>query len=381
MRTFLTASASAALILGLGAGTASVPAPAHAFIGVGISVGFAPPPLPVYVQPPMPGYGYMWTPGYWGWASGPGDYYWVPGTWVEPPSVGLLWTPGYWGWNDGAYVFNDGYWGPTIGFYGGINYGFGYWGNGYGGGYWNGNNFYYNRTVNNFGGANIVNAYSHNFPYRMSARNASYNGGAGGVRAAPTGREAAAASAAHVGPTSDQLRNRNAAMADPSLRASVNHGNPPIAATSRAGEFKGAGAVAATRGANWTRPAVAGAAAGLAAHAAISHAAASHLATTRTARSVSGAAKGYRGGHVGTARSYHARTSYAHATHGAASRGYAPSVTHGFYGHGVVRSFGSSRSAGGGSMRGFGGGSMARAPAMHAAAPRGGGGGAGRRPH
>ena len=45
---------------------------------------------------------------------------------VEPPAVGLLWTPGYWGFNNGIYAFNRGYWGPHVGFYGGINYGFGY---------------------------------------------------------------------------------------------------------------------------------------------------------------------------------------------------------------------------------------------------------------
>src|ERR1700691_5037445 len=105
---------------------------AHA--GVFISVNFAPPVLPVYVQPPLPEPGYIWTPGYW--AYGDDGYYWVPGTWVEPPSVGLLWTPGYWGWNDGVYVFNAGYWGATVGFYGGIDYGFGYGGVGYLGGRW-----------------------------------------------------------------------------------------------------------------------------------------------------------------------------------------------------------------------------------------------------
>ena len=29
------------------------------------------------------------------------DYYWVPGTWVQPPQPELLWTPAYWGWDDG----------------------------------------------------------------------------------------------------------------------------------------------------------------------------------------------------------------------------------------------------------------------------------------
>ena len=40
-----------------------------------------PPPLPEYQQPPDPGDGYLWTPGYWGYASA--GYYWVPGAWVR----------------------------------------------------------------------------------------------------------------------------------------------------------------------------------------------------------------------------------------------------------------------------------------------------------
>ena len=57
---------------------------------------------------------------------GGGGYYWVPGTWVQPPRVGVLWTPGYWGFVGGVYAFHAGYWGPHVGFYGGVNYGFGY---------------------------------------------------------------------------------------------------------------------------------------------------------------------------------------------------------------------------------------------------------------
>src|SRR5258708_14230774 len=98
-----------------------------------VSITIAPPVLTVYVQPAIPGPGYIWTPGYW--AYGDDGYYWVPGTWVLPPTVGLLWTPGYWGWNDGIYAWNTGYWGPHIGFYGGVNYGFGHTGGGYAGGH------------------------------------------------------------------------------------------------------------------------------------------------------------------------------------------------------------------------------------------------------
>jgi len=61
------------------------------------------------------------------WAYGPDGYFWVPGTWVEPPDVGLLWTPGYWGWGGDAYAWNDGLLGPHRRlFYGGVNYGYGY---------------------------------------------------------------------------------------------------------------------------------------------------------------------------------------------------------------------------------------------------------------
>ena len=103
--------------------------------GAAIAVDIAPPPLPVYDQPPIPAPGYIWTPGYWTWDDDTG-YYWVPGTWVLPPEPALLWTPGYWGWNDGVYAFHEGYWGPEVGFYGGVSYGFGYTGEGYEGGYW-----------------------------------------------------------------------------------------------------------------------------------------------------------------------------------------------------------------------------------------------------
>ena len=112
---------------------------ASAFAGVAISINIAPPVMPVYVQPPCPQPGLMWTPGYW--AYGPEGYYWVPGAWVPAPYSGALWTPGYWGFAGGLYVWHTGYWGPHVGFYGGINYGFGYFGFGFAGGEWRGGIF------------------------------------------------------------------------------------------------------------------------------------------------------------------------------------------------------------------------------------------------
>ena len=43
--------------------------PVKSFAGIFVSVAIAPPALPVYPQPVCPGYGYMWTPGYWGYGT------------------------------------------------------------------------------------------------------------------------------------------------------------------------------------------------------------------------------------------------------------------------------------------------------------------------
>jgi hypothetical protein len=195
-----------------------------------------PPPLPEYEQPPIPAPGYMWTPGYWGWNND--DYYWVPGTWVQPPHPGLLWTPGYWGFVNGVYQFNHGYWGPHVGFYGGVAYGFGYFGAGFEGGRWQGDHFYYNRTVNNFGSVNITNVYEHPAP-RIVER-ASFNGGPEGLKARPTNEELAAAREQHVAATEAQRRNVRAASRNEDAFVTNNQGKPPVAATQRPGEFKGA---------------------------------------------------------------------------------------------------------------------------------------------
>jgi hypothetical protein len=110
---------------------------------------------------------------------------------VLPPAVGVLWTPGYWGWGAGGFIFHAGYWGPTVGFYGGINYGFGYTGVGYAGGYWSNGSLYYNRAVNNISNTQITNVYNRDVTVSR-ATNISYNGGAGGTAAPPTPAELAA---------------------------------------------------------------------------------------------------------------------------------------------------------------------------------------------
>ncbi len=191
----------------------AIPAASFAQISVGIAVRIAPPVLPVYQQPICPGEGYIWTPGYW--AYGDDDYYWVPGTWVLAPRVGVLWTPGYWGWGDGGYFWHGGYWGPHVGFYGGVNYGFGYVGVGYLGGRWEGGHFAYNRTVNNVNVTVIHNTYNTRITnnYNNSTR-VSYNGGNGGVRAQETAQERQATREQHIQATSVQAQHEHAARSD-----------------------------------------------------------------------------------------------------------------------------------------------------------------------
>ncbi len=197
-----------------------------------IRVGVAPPPpLPEYDQPPIPAYGDVWTPGYWGWNAGVNDYYWNPGVWVAPPAIGLLWTPGYWGWGDGVYLFHAGYWGPTVGFYGGIAYGYGYWGHGYDGGYWRGRTFYYNREYNNLGGAHFNAVFDHRVAGDRLIGRVSYNGGPNGVRAAPTAAELTAGRERHLGATAAQLQHERSVASDDHYRAGINHGHPPAGMT------------------------------------------------------------------------------------------------------------------------------------------------------
>src|ERR1700675_3460026 len=105
-----------------------LPGSASAQISVGVSIHIGPPALPVYAQPICPGPGHIWTPGYWGWAGG-------------------------------VYVWRGGYWGPHVGFYGGVNYGFGYGGVGFVGGRWEHGVFAYNSAVTHVDTTVIQNNY------------------------------------------------------------------------------------------------------------------------------------------------------------------------------------------------------------------------------
>lgn len=208
---------------------------AHAFVDVSINI--APPVIPVYEQPPCPVEGYLWTPGYYGY--GDAGYYWIPGVWVEPPRVGFLWTPGYWGYNNGFYAFNSGYWGPTVGFYGGVNYGFGYGGYGYYGGRWDGGRFRYNTAVTRVNVTNIHNTYVD----KTVIRNAGGRGGSaafngpGGVSARPDARQLAAARGPRVQPTAAQVAKQGPAVRNGIASRGGNNGPTPQRARDGAGRL------------------------------------------------------------------------------------------------------------------------------------------------
>jgi len=209
--------------------------PAVSSAAVFISVGFAPPVLPVYVQPPCPEAGWMWTPGYWGY--GDDGYYWVPGTWVPAPYVGALWTPGYWGWGSGLYVWHPGYWGAHVGYYGGVNYGFGYMGIGFAGGMWAGGVFRYNTAVMHVNTAVIHNTYVDRTVVEhdtiVNDRHVAYSGGPGGINHPPTAQETAYSHEQRMAPTSYQTRQESAARANVNNYASHNGGHPANMATDR----------------------------------------------------------------------------------------------------------------------------------------------------
>lgn len=217
------------LVLLLLMAVCAMPLTSSAQVAVGVSIRVGPPALPVYEQPLCPHEGYLWTPGYWGY--GPAGYYWVPGVWVAPPRVGVLWTPGYWGFVGGAYAWHAGYWGPHVGFYGGINYGFGYGGVGFIGGEWRGGAFAYNTAVVHVNTEVVRNVYVNRTVINNTTvvNRTSFNG-PGGITARASVQEQSAMREQHFQATSNQVEHEHTASQDRNQWAANNHGAPRTAA-------------------------------------------------------------------------------------------------------------------------------------------------------
>jgi hypothetical protein len=232
IRNLVVAVVMAAPMLSLPAAQAQIA------VGVSLHINVAPPVLPVYEQPPLPAPGYMWTPGYW--SYGDAGYFWVPGVWVQPPTAGLLWTPGYWGFEGGVYGWHAGYWGPHVGFYGGVNYGFGFGGVGFVGGEWRGGVFAYNSAVANFGSVHVTNVYENRVIVTqntiVNTEHVSFNGGVG-IQAHASAIEMQAASEQHIQATAEQTQHVNFAAQDRSQLASVNGGRPTTMASANVNAY------------------------------------------------------------------------------------------------------------------------------------------------
>jgi len=211
-----------------------LPTASRAQVAVGVSIHVGPPAIPVYEQPPCPTEGYLWTPGYW--AYGDAGYYWVPGVWVAPPRPGFLWTPGYWGWNEGVYRWHAGYWGPHVGFYGGVNYGFGYGGVGFYGGEWREGHFHYNTAVVRVNETVVHNTYINRTVIVNNNNRVAYNGGPGGINRRANADEQRWGRESHVQETSMQISHQNNARSNRANFAAENHGRPATPAMSRVGE-------------------------------------------------------------------------------------------------------------------------------------------------
>lgn len=245
MRNRIGSIALACVLAGTFVGCVVAPYPPEPVEAAQEQASEPPPPLPVYEQPPCPEEGYVWTPGLWRW--GPEGYFWVPGTWVAPPQVGVLWTPGYWALAGATYVFHSGYWGPHVGYYGGINYGGGYNGYGYAGGRWRGSRFEYNTAVTNVNTTVVHNIYREtviNDVHQTNVTRVSYVG-APGTRPQPNRAEATFGHETHTTYTQPQLAHHDMARTSPMQNAARNEGRPPVAATPRASAFSAPGVTAA----------------------------------------------------------------------------------------------------------------------------------------
>jgi hypothetical protein len=219
--------------------------PAATSAGVFVSVNIAPPPLLVYEQPVAPFPDYVWQPGYWAWDGY--EYYWVPGTWVLAPEPGLYWTPGWWGWDEvgAVYIWHAGYWGPHVGFYGGINYGWGYPGYGYYGGFWEGGHFCYNTAYSHVTVVNVYKTYNQtivNNNVVVNNNHTSFNGGHGGVHARPRPEDQRAEHEHHWQPTHEQASHERGARdnREQHWNAERQRG-PAVVATESAGHFNDGG--------------------------------------------------------------------------------------------------------------------------------------------
>ncbi len=178
--------------------------------------------------------------------------------------VGVYWTPGYWAFAGGGWIWSPGFWGPSVGFYGGINYGFGFFGVGFVGGVWAGNTFAFNTAVTNVNTRIVRNVYFNRVIVRhgtivaggrvvgggtrvrsgtivgrgtvdrhgtIRGSRVAFDGGHGGISARPTAAQRTIANGKRLGSTSVQRGHVAAAAQNRNNLLAFNHGKPPVTTT------------------------------------------------------------------------------------------------------------------------------------------------------
>src|SRR5258708_20768705 len=104
-------------------------------------------------------------------------------------------------------------------------------GEGFEGGRWERDQFRYNTAVNNINTTIIHNTYNQTVINNITVNKVSYNGGAGGIAAAPSNRDQLAARERHVPPPVMQMRHINEATQNPQLPARPNQTPPHLPPT------------------------------------------------------------------------------------------------------------------------------------------------------
>jgi len=68
------------------------------------------PPAPRYygAMGRSPGFGFVWTDGYWDWRGN--NWYWVDGRWMRPPHHRSVWVAPQWRRDGHGYRLRRGYW-------------------------------------------------------------------------------------------------------------------------------------------------------------------------------------------------------------------------------------------------------------------------------
>jgi hypothetical protein len=145
-----------------------------------------------------------------------------------------------------------------VGYYGGVNYGFGYGGIGFAGGEWRHGAFAYNTAVMHVDERIVHTTYVDRTVvergYVARDSHVAYSGGPGGIRHAPNAQEQTFAHEQHVAPTAYQTQHMNSAQADRTSYVKNNGGHPanlvasrPLAAEAHPAPAVSHGAVSAGR--------------------------------------------------------------------------------------------------------------------------------------